>query len=91
MTERKANQTEIPHYIQDFSAIDHDAMIRKMAAQVQASNISSRETVNTHIGEFREELAVKKIETNRFKQTIINIKKLGEIARYSAAAAKVGA
>lgn len=95
-TERNTNQVETPHKIKDFNAIAHDAMIRKMAQQVLEINASSKETVNAHVTEIRVKLAakklpVKKIETNKFEQTINKINQLSAMARHCSAVAKVGA
>ncbi len=89
-TEQQTNQVEKPHQIKDFNAIAHDAMIRRMAQQVLNSNVSSQETVNAHVAEIRTKLKTKKVETNRFKQTLNKINQLGAIARHCSAAAKVG-
>jgi hypothetical protein len=90
-TEQNTNQVEKPHQIKDFNAIAHDAMIRRMAQQVLNSNVSSQETVNAHVSEIRTKLKTKKVENNRFKQTINKITQLSEMARHCSAAAKVGA
>ncbi len=90
-TEQQTNQVEKPHQIKDFNAIAHDAMIRRMAQQVLNSNVSSQETVKAHVSEIKAKLKTKKVENNRFKQTINKINQLSVLARQSLAASKVGA
>ncbi|PCH95671.1 MAG: hypothetical protein COB83_08110 [Gammaproteobacteria bacterium] len=65
-------QIETPHKIKNFDSVAHDAMIRRMAAQVIQNNKSSQETVNNHVSAIRKKLAqVEQIKKNYFSTSYL--------------------
>jgi hypothetical protein len=78
-------QIEKPHTIKDFDEIAHEAMIRRMAAQVIRSNKSSIETVQKYVSQFKEDMQALKAKQNQKqikKQRANNLSVLASMIRH---------
>jgi len=83
-------QVEIPHKIKNFNDAVHENMIRRMAAQVIASNKSKQETVNKHVSQVKEKLKNIKAEKTTFKKVRTKFNNLTNLIHQSHATNRAG-
>jgi len=83
-------QVEIPHKIKNFDDAVHENMLRRMAAQVIASNKSKQETVNKHVSQVKEKSKNIKAEKTTFKKVRTKFNGLTSLIRQSHATKSAG-